>query len=91
MNAVDNNDAFMDATSTPLAVNTPGAAWDGCDLQLVIRNTLGGALTINYNAVFLGTGGLGTLAAGQTRTSVFRRKESGTTPGWRLVSSVDAA
>lgn len=91
VNALDNNDAFMDATSTPVAVSDPGTAWDGCDLQIVIRNTLGGALTINYNAVFLGTGALGTLAAGATRTTVFRRKESGTTPGWRLVSSVDAA
>lgn len=77
-------DEYCDVTATPITVSAPAlASWDGHTLKLRIRNTTGGAVTLNWNAAYLGTGVMGTIAAGATRVVEFTRKNSGTTPGWR--------
>lgn len=65
--------------------------WDGMELVLRIRNTTGGAVTMTWNAVWLGaTAAAGAnLAAGQTRVIRFIRKETGTTPGYRYAGHWD--
>ncbi len=84
------SDEYVDLTATPIAVSAPTTAcWDGHELVLRLRNTTGGAVTVNWNAAFLGTGGMGTIASGATRVARFIRKNSGTTPGWRYAGHWD--
>jgi hypothetical protein len=72
--------------------NAPsGTTWDGQELWIRIRNTTGGAITMTWNAAFLGPAGMSAnLAAGQTRAAIFARKDSGTTPCWRYVIHADS-
>ncbi len=86
-------DHLFDISATPvtIAAPAPATAWNGATLVLRMRNTTGAPAVMNYNAAYLQAGVVpGNLAAGATRVSVYVRKETGTTPGWRLESSLDS-
>lgn len=82
-------DQTKDVNGSPVTVGDPGGMWNGCPLQLRIRNTTAGAVTVNWDAAFLGSGAMGTIAANATRVVRWVRRESGASTGWRYAGHWD--
>jgi hypothetical protein len=43
---------LLNPTSSPLTVNAPTFAYTGCQMTITVKNTTGGALTVNWNAIY---------------------------------------
>jgi hypothetical protein len=81
----------VNATANCTAGAPSGTSWDGQEIWIRIRNTTGGAVTMTWNAVYLGPAAMSAnITAGQTRAILFVRKETGTTPCWRYVTHTDS-
>jgi hypothetical protein len=84
-------DNTIDATGNITINATATGMYDGAELVLRMRNTTGGAITVTWNAAYLGATAAagGNIAAGQTRVIRFIRRENGASPGWRYAGHWD--